>query len=110
MCQSILIIRKREKPKPLDLFSFFFEKPNLASSTTMGDEQVPFCLTPEADQTTFPCNANPIHAASLGIAAGGLGLLMTIFLTKKVSFSYNFRHFLKDFESFNPFLLSHTLL
>ena len=32
----------------------------------------------------FPSNADPIHAVSLGIAAGGAGLLMTIWLMMKV--------------------------
>ena len=34
---------------------------------------------------SFPCNANAIEAVSLAIAAGGVGLLMTMWLTKKVS-------------------------
>ncbi|CAJ1930931.1 unnamed protein product [Cylindrotheca closterium] len=32
----------------------------------------------------FPANADPIHAVSLGIAGGGAGLLMTVWLMKKL--------------------------
>jgi len=32
----------------------------------------------------FPANADPIHAVSMGIAGGGAGLLMTVWLTSKL--------------------------
>jgi hypothetical protein len=36
-------------------------------------------------EESFPCNAGPIEAVSLAIVAGGVGLLMAVFLTSKVS-------------------------
>jgi hypothetical protein len=38
----------------------------------------------ESGNNDFPCNATPIMVASFGIAAGGLGLLMVLFLNAQV--------------------------
>lgn len=54
-----------------------------------------FCATAEG-ANTFPCGANILEGVSLGIAAGGLGLLMTVYLTKKVSIeTFSFYLFMK---------------
>jgi hypothetical protein len=45
-----------------------------------------FCALQE---DVFPCNASPIQAVSTGIAAGGLALLFTIWLTKKVNSNFS---------------------
>lgn len=46
-----------------------------------------FCLS-NADK--FPCNADAITLVSLGIAAGAVSLMMVFYLTKKVSFLFEF--------------------
>jgi hypothetical protein len=54
----------------------------------MGSADVPdnwLCSLYNEGKDVFPCNADPIQAVSLGIATGGLSLLFTIWLTKKVS-------------------------
>lgn len=43
-----------------------------------------FCVS-EGDMNAFPCNASPIQSVSLGIAAGGMALLFTVFLMSKVN-------------------------
>jgi hypothetical protein len=45
-----------------------------------------FCFA-ESRNSDFPCNATPIMISSFGIAAGGLGLLMVVFLNAQVRFS-----------------------
>lgn len=35
-------------------------------------------------EESFPCNAAPIDLVSLAIAAGGVGLIMTVWLTHQV--------------------------
>mmetsp|Transcript_17076 Transcript_17076/g.47852 ORF Transcript_17076/g.47852 Transcript_17076/m.47852 type:complete len:786 (+) Transcript_17076:72-2429(+) len=42
-----------------------------------------FCVS-EGDMNAFPCNASPIQSVSLGIAAGGMALLFTVFLMSKL--------------------------
>jgi hypothetical protein len=54
----------------------------------MGDAVLPdnwLCSLYNDGKDVFPCNAGPIQAVSLGIATGGLSLLFTIWLTKKVN-------------------------
>jgi hypothetical protein len=41
-----------------------------------------FCLT--NGQDSFPCNASAIEAVSLGLAAGAVSLLFTLWLYRKV--------------------------
>lgn len=42
------------------------------------------CLKYNGGKDAFPCNSNAITASSLGIAAGGMALLFTVFLTNKL--------------------------
>jgi hypothetical protein len=42
------------------------------------------CATLGIDPPVFPCNANAIQAVSLGLGAGGLALLFTLWLYHKV--------------------------
>jgi hypothetical protein len=42
------------------------------------------CLEYNDGVAAFPCSTSPIQAVSLGLAAGGVGLLMALWLTKKV--------------------------
>ena len=42
------------------------------------------CIRYNNGESAFPCNASPIQAVSLGIAAGGIALIFTVFLMNKV--------------------------
>jgi hypothetical protein len=42
------------------------------------------CPSPDS----FPCNAGALEAISLPLAAGGAGLCMSLFLTKKVGHGF----------------------
>ena len=42
------------------------------------------CLSFGVKPGTFPCDANPIQAISMGIATGGVALLFSVFLFKNV--------------------------
>jgi hypothetical protein len=48
-----------------------------------------YCFA-ESGNLDFPCNATPIMVASFGLAAGGLGLLMVLFLNAEVRSSTSF--------------------
>ena len=76
-----IIIRKSEKTNR----SVSLQKagPFKTPPFTMAEEPS-FC----DDQDTFPCTASPQQAVSFSIAAGGLGLVWTIFLMKKVRFFF----------------------
>lgn len=43
------------------------------------------CQTFGLEPGSLPCDANPIQAISMGIATGGIALLFSYFLLKKVS-------------------------
>lgn len=42
------------------------------------------CIIYNDGVEAFPCNAGPMNAASLGLAAGGLALIFAMHLTRKV--------------------------
>ena len=53
-------------------------------------------------EDSFPCSADPILAVSLGLAAGGVARIFTIFLMNRVSRD-------SDFFVFHFFVLDTTL-
>jgi hypothetical protein len=84
-----VIIHNSQRRKNQKQFSQS-EEPNLIATnpftstmTDVADVAKPWCVTDGKD--TFPCSATVMQGVSLPIAAAGLGLLMTVFLTKKVS-------------------------
>ena len=42
------------------------------------------CIRYNNGKDAFPCNSDVLNAVSVGIAAGGLALLFTVYLTSKV--------------------------
>ena len=42
------------------------------------------CVLYNNNEESFPCNSNSLKAVSLGIAAGGMALLFSMYLTSKV--------------------------
>lgn len=52
------------------------------SMDTVGEEIN--CVSFGVQPGSFPCDANPIQAMSMGIAAGGAALLFSVFLVKNV--------------------------
>lgn len=59
-------------------------------ATTEDREDGWICRAFNGGEESFPCDATPIHLVSLALAAGGVGLLMTVWLTHQVRYSQAF--------------------